>query len=133
MLRAALDGRPVNVYGLEYPTQDGSCIRDYVHVMDIAGAHVLALAKIDGLSDRIYNLGNAKGYSVLEVVETARRVIGINITVKQCPARSGDPAALVASSNRAAKELGWKSEYSDLENIIKSAWQWLKRHPNGYE
>ena len=133
VLKAALDGNPVPVFGTDYPTKDGSCIRDYVHVIDIARAHILALEKLEGLSGRVYNLGNAKGYSVIEVIEAARRVTGVNIPVKPCPRRPGDPAVLVASSNRAKEELGWKPKFSNLEAIIESAWKWIRRHPNGYE
>jgi len=133
VLKAARDGNPVPVFGTDYSTKDGSCIRDYVHVIDIARAHILALEKLEGLSGRVYNLGNAKGYSVMEVIEAARQVTGIDIPVKPCPRRYGDPAVLVASSNRAKEELGWKPGFSNLEAIIKSAWKWMREHPNGYE
>ncbi len=133
VLKAALDSNPVSVFGTDYPTKDGSCIRDYVHVIDIARAHSLALKKLGGLSGRAYNLGNEYGYSVMEVVEAANRVTGVNIPIERCPRRAGDPAVLVASSNRAKKELGWKPEFSSLGVIIESAWTWIQQHPNGYE
>lgn len=134
VLKAALNGNnPVSVFGTDYPTKDGSCIRDYVHVLDIAQAHLLALEKIDDLSGNIYNLGNGKGYSVLEVVKTAEQVVGVKIPTKICPRRLGDPATLVASSERAKRELGWKPQFSKLESIIESAWRWLKDHPDGYK
>ena len=134
VLKAALNGNnPVSVFGTDYPTKDGSCIRDYVHVLDIAQAHLLALEKIDDLSGNIYNLGNGKGYSVLEVVKTAEEVVGVKIPTRFCPRRLGDPATLVASSERARRELGWKPQFSKLENIIESAWRWLKDHPDGYK
>lgn len=134
VLKAALNGNnPVSVFGTDYPTKDGSCIRDYVHVLDIAQAHLLALEKIDDLSGNIYNLGNGKGYSVLEVVKTAEEVVGVKIPIKFCPRRLGDPVTLVASSERARRELGWKPQFSKLENIIESAWWWLKDHPDGYK
>jgi UDP-glucose 4-epimerase len=134
ILRAALNGdNPVSVFGTDYPTKDRSCIRDYVHVSDIAQAHLVALEKIDDLSGNIYNLGNGKGYSVLEVIKTAEEVVGVKIPIKFCPRRLGDPATLVASSERAKRELGWKPQFSKLEDIIGSAWRWLKDHPDGYK
>jgi UDP-glucose 4-epimerase len=147
VLRAGLNGAPaVSIFGTDYPTKDGTCIRDYVHVLDIAQAHVLALKKLDslipdpctptprdwGLGGRAYNLGNGEGYSVLEVIETARKVTGVNIPVKASGRRPGDPAVLVASSHLAKTELGWTPRFSDLESIIESAWRWMKEHPYGY-
>lgn len=133
VLKAALNkNSPVAIFGADYPTKDGSCVRDYVHVVDIARAHHLALERIENLSG-VYNLGNGEGYSVLEVVETARKVTGINISTEVHPKRVGDPAVLVASSSRAKSELGWKPIYPELKNIIESAWNWMSKHPNGYE
>jgi len=132
VLRAALNGTPVSVFGTDYPTEDGSCVRDYVHVADIARAHVLALDKIDTLRSAAYNLGNGDGYSVLEVVNAAGKVTGADIPAKVCPRRSGDPAVLVASSDRAKSELGWKPLFPELEQILDSAWTWATRHPRGY-
>ena len=123
---------PVYIFGSDYPTRDGSPVRDYVHVADIAKAHVMALGKIDSLSSRVYNLGNGNGYSVLEVIETARRVTGVDIPVELCARRPGDPSELVASSNRAKEEMGWSPQFPDLEAIIESAWRWMLKHPNGY-
>ena len=133
ILKAALsrDGR-VSVFGTDYPTKDGSCVRDYIHVADVAQAHVLALEKLDSLSGNVYNLGNGEGYSVLEAIRVAERVVGRNIPVEFCSRRSGDPVTLVASSKRAARELGWKSEFPGLEPIIESAWRWIREHPDGY-
>jgi len=134
VLKAALNNNnPVSIFGTDYLTKDGSCIRDYIHVIDIARAHILALEKLETLSNRVYNLGNGEGYSVLEVVEAARKITKANIPVKVSHRRSGDPAVLVASSNRAKSELGWKPQSSELENIIESAWKWMKRYPNGYK
>ena len=134
VLKAALNGNnPVSVFGTDYPTKDGSCIRDYIHVSDIAQAHLLALEKIGDLSGNIYNLGNGKGHSVLEVIKTTEEVVGVKIPAKFCPRRLGDPATLVASSERARRELGWKPQFSKLEDIIESAWRWLKDHPDGYK
>jgi UDP-glucose 4-epimerase len=123
----------VAVFGTDYATKDGSCIRDYVHVVDIAGAHILALERIEQLSGNVYNLGNGHGYSVFEVIEMAQKVTGIEIAVKFCPKRIGDPPVLVANYNRARSELGWKIKYPALEAIIGSAWEWLCEHPFGYE
>jgi UDP-glucose 4-epimerase len=133
VLRAASNGKSVSVFGTDYPTTDGSCIRDYVHVADIAGAHVLALQKIDFLNGRAYNLGNQQGYSVTEVIHVARQVTRVEIPVEVSPRRSGDPAVLVASSSLARSELGWKPRFPQLEPIIESASRWITRQPRGYE
>jgi UDP-glucose 4-epimerase len=122
----------VSIFGSDYPTKDGSCIRDYVHVLDIAQAHVLALENLENLHGRAYNLGSGEGYSVLEVVEAARKVTGFEIPVRICPRRLGDPAILVASSKRAKSELGWDPKFPELVPIIESAWSWMMRHPQGY-
>jgi UDP-glucose 4-epimerase len=134
ILRAALNSeKPVSIFGTDYPTRDGTCLRDYCHVMDIARAHVLALEKLDDLSGRAYNLGNGGGYSVMEVIEAVKKVTGMNISVGFDRRRPGDPAVLVASSNRAKSELGWKPEYVEIEGIIETAWKWMRLYPNGYE
>lgn len=124
---------PVKVFGADYQTKDGSCIRDYVHVKDIAQAHVLALDKLADTSSGAYNLGNGAGYSVFEVVRTAEKVAGVKIPVKVSSRRPGDPAVLVASSNKAKQELSWKPQFPELESIVESAWKWLSEHPDGYE
>lgn len=128
----ARDGGLVSIFGSDYPTKDGSCIRDYVHVIDIAQAHVLALAGLDALSGKAYNLGSGSGYSVLEVVATARKVTGCEIRAEISPRRPGDPAVLVASASRAKAELGWEPRFPKLEPIIDSAWKWMRNHPDGY-
>jgi len=134
VLKAALSSdKPVPIFGMDYPTKDGTCIRDYVHVVDIAQAHILAMEKLEKLSGSFYNLGNGEGYSVLEVIEMAKKVTGVEIPTKIHQRRLGDPAVLVASSSRAKSDLGWKPEFPELENIIESAWKWMKEHPNGYE
>ena len=134
IFRAALDsGCPVTVFGKDYPTRDGTCERDYVHVRDIAQAHILSLAKLDELSGQAYNLGSGQGYSVLEVVREVGRVSGHDIPIEYTPRRAGDPAVLLASSRRARSELGWKPEFSDLDVIIESAWKWISQHPEGYQ
>jgi UDP-glucose 4-epimerase len=132
VLKAAREGTKVRVFGTDYPTRDGSCIRDYVHVRDIAQAHVLALDKLAGLTGRAYNLGNGDGYSVLEVIVAAEKVCGCKINVELSPRRPGDPAVLLASSARAKSELGWRPHFSDISAILKSAWQWMQAYPEGY-
>ncbi|MEG1594033.1 MAG: UDP-glucose 4-epimerase GalE [Oscillibacter sp.] len=123
----------VSVFGSDYPTVDGTCVRDYIHVTDLAQAHILALDYLmrGGKSD-VFNLGNGVGFTVQEVIETARRVTGDPIPAVLSPRRAGDPAQLVASSEKAKKILGWKPQYADLETIISSAWAWHKDHPHGY-
>lgn len=133
VLKAAMDGgAPITVFGTDYPTKDGSCVRDYIHVSDIARAHILALGKIDELSGEGYNLGSTTGYSVLEVIDVARRVTGKSIPVTLSKRREGDPPVLIASSGRAKKELGWEPKSSSIEEIIGSAWSFVKAHPHGY-
>jgi UDP-glucose 4-epimerase len=122
----------VDVFGTDYPTIDGTCVRDYIHVTDLAAAHALALEHLSSGSC-VYNLGNGQGFSVRQVIETAREVTGHAILVREGPRRAGDPALLVASSERLQKELGWVPRIPDLRAIIDSAWQWRSRHPDGYE
>jgi len=114
----------IKVFGRDYPTPDGTCIRDYVHVQDLARAHLLALEALKERDKLIYNLGNGVGFSVREVIESARRVTGHPIPVEECPRRPGDPAVLIAGSEKIGAELGWKPEYSGLDEIIDSAWKW---------
>lgn len=118
----------IRMYGDDYPTPDGTCVRDYIHVSDLAEAHVLALAALDGATaPLIYNLGNGQGFSVKEVVQSARRVTGHAIPAEIHPRRPGDPAVLVASSAKAIRELGWKPRYTELDGIIRTAWAWHQR------
>ncbi|MGO4111071.1 UDP-glucose 4-epimerase GalE [Paenibacillus sp. YAF4_2] len=135
VLQAALGQRPhISVFGDDYATPDGTCIRDYIHVSDLADAHVLAVDKLrEGADSAIYNLGNGQGFSVKEVIEIARTVTEREIKAVIEPRRAGDPATLVASSERARKELGWKPSRDNLEDIIRSAWNWHVNHPNGYK
>jgi UDP-glucose 4-epimerase len=134
VLEAALGKRPhISVFGDDYATEDGTCIRDYIHVSDLADAHVLAVQKLRGGSESsVYNLGNGHGFSVKQVIEIARYVTGREIPAVIEPRRAGDPAVLVASSDRARKELGWNPTRSALENIIQSAWNWHVSRPDGY-
>jgi UDP-glucose 4-epimerase len=135
VLQTALGKRPhVEVFGDDYPTKDGTCIRDYIHVRDLAQAHLLALERLlNGRSGGVYNLGNGAGYSVKEVVQVARDVTGKSIPVRVITRRAGDPAVLVGSSLRAITDLGWKPEFGDLKAIIGTAWRWHQAHPNGYK
>ncbi len=132
-LQAAAGRRPViEVYGEDYPTRDGTCVRDYIHVIDLARAHILAL-KVEEQGSRIYNLGcGGEGYSVREVIDTARKVTGKAIPIRIASRRAGDPAVLVASSEKIKQELGWTPQYQDLRVIIESAWRWMLAHPDGY-
>ena len=120
----------IRIYGSDYPTPDGTCIRDYIHVSDLAAAHLLALEALENHGRLIFNLGNGKGFSVREVIESARRVTGHPIPAEIHPRRAGDPAVLVASSEKAIKELGWTPRYADLDEIVRSAWQWHQKHYN---
>ncbi len=120
------------VYGDDYPTRDGTCVRDYIHVIDLARAHILALKVLEEGS-RVYNLGcGGQGYSVQQVIDTARQVTGKKVSVRIGPRRAGDPATLIASSDKIKRELGWSPQHQDLNVIIESAWRWLLAHPKGY-
>ncbi|HOQ15826.1 MAG TPA: UDP-glucose 4-epimerase GalE [Defluviitaleaceae bacterium] len=134
ILQVALGKRKeIMIFGDDYNTHDGTCIRDYIHVTDLAHAHILALEKLkkDGPS-AIYNLGNGQGFSVKETIEAAKKVTKKDIPVKIVGRRAGDPAVLVASSDKIKKELGWEAQYKSLEEIIETAWNWHLSHPNGY-
>jgi UDP-glucose 4-epimerase len=133
ILQVALGKREsVSIYGSDYATPDGTCVRDYVHVSDLASAHLLALESLREKDKMIYNLGNGQGFSVREVIETARRVTGHPIPVRAVERRPGDPAVLVASSEKIKRELSWRPQYASLEAIVRSAWEWFRAHPNGY-
>lgn len=135
ILNVALGKRDeILIFGDDYNTKDGSCIRDYIHVSDLASAHSLALKRLmNGGESRIYNLGNGTGFSVKEMIDIARKVTGHEIPAKVAPRRAGDPAILIASSEKAMKELNWKPKFNSVETIIETAWNWHKNHPNGYE
>lgn len=134
ILRVALGQRQdIAIYGDDYPTPDGTCIRDYIHLADLASAHILALQALAERDRLVYNLGSGQGYSVREVIEMARKVTGHPIPAVHSPRRTGDAARLVASPTLIQRELGWKAVHSDLENIMRSAWAWHQGHPRGYE
>jgi UDP-glucose 4-epimerase len=132
-LQAANGTRPdVQIFGDDYPTRDGTCVRDYIHVIDLARAHILAL-DILGERSAIYNLGcGGDGYTVTEVIDAAREVTGREIATRTVKRRAGDPSVLIASSDKIKQELGWSPKYQDLKLIIQSAWDWMREHPEGY-
>ena len=135
ILQTALGQREkIMIFGDDYNTKDGTCVRDYIHVSDLANAHLLSLERLKagGLST-IFNLGNGKGFSVKEVIDTAEKVTGLKINSEITRRRAGDPAVLIASSNKALTELNWKPKYDSLNTIIETAWHWHLNHPNGYE
>lgn len=134
ILKTALGQRDkISVFGEDYATPDGSCIRDYIHVMDIASAHILGMEKLlAGGESNVYNLGDGKGFSVKEVIAKTKVLTGKAFSVEVTARRAGDPAELIASSQKARQELGWTPAYSDLDNIIKTAWKWHQNHPQGY-
>lgn len=126
--------KTISIFGDDYPTKDGTCVRDYIHVTDLAQAHILALDYLmAGGSSDVFNLGNGVGFTVKEVIDVARKVTGDEIPAEIAPRRAGDPAQLIASSKKAIDILGWKPEYDSLETIVSSAWNWHKNHPKGYE
>lgn len=135
ILKVALGQSPyVAVFGNDYPTRDGTCVRDYIHVFDIAKAHILALKHLENKGyNKVYNLGCGKGYSVNEVIEAAKKITNTQIKTKIHCRRPGDPVVLVADPKLAQRQLGWSPLYSDMENIIDSAWRWQKAHPHGYK
>jgi UDP-glucose 4-epimerase len=122
----------IQIYGTDYPTPDGTCIRDYIHIEDLCRAHLLALEKLDRNSELIYNLGNGKGYSVKEVIDTVKKVSGKEFKVAETDRRPGDPPILTSDATKAGTELEWKPEFPELEKIIATAWQWHNEHPDGY-
>lgn len=134
ILQAARDPKgEVKIYGTDYPTDDGTCIRDYVHVVDLCSAHVLALEKMSEGSGDVFNIGSESGFSVREVIAACRQVTGADLKVKEEARRAGDPAILVASSRKIREVLGWKREYPDIQTIVAHAWKWHTTHPNGYQ
>ncbi len=132
ILQVALGQRShIEIFGTDYPTKDGTCVRDYIHVIDLAQAHILALEDLDNGS-RKYNLGNGRGYSIREVIQTVQDVTGQQIATVDGPRRPGDPDILIAGSESIQQELGWQPQYPDLHTIVESAWSWHQKHPDGY-
>ena len=132
VLKVALGKREkITIFGDDYPTRDGTCVRDYIHISDLASAHILALRSLDQGS-RVHNLGNGQGFTVKEVIQMAREVTGHPIPAEVGARRPGDPAVLVASSERIRQELGWQPRFADLRAIVSTAWEWHRRHPDGY-
>ena len=119
--------KSIKIFGKDYPTKDGTCVRDYIHVRDLAEAHLLALAALENRSRLIYNIGNGQGFTVREVIESVKRVTRKDVLVEECPRREGDPAVLVASSEKIKSELGWKPHFAELDRIIESAWDWHQK------
>lgn len=133
VLDAAAGRRPpVKVFGLDYPTPDGTCVRDYVHVADVARAHLAALPRLDDIGLDVFNIGSETGFTVKQVIDTVGAVLGRPVPWEAAPRRAGDPAVLVASARRARERLGWAPQHSTLETIVESAWRWRERHPKGY-
>ncbi len=132
LLEAAGSGEVVDIFGTDYPTADGTCVRDFVHVSDIAGAHLLALDGIDSLGIAFFNIGSGTGHTVRQVVDTVRSVTGCEVTSRASARRPGDPAVLVASSDLIRRELGWRPAFPELSSIVDSAWKWSVAHPDGY-
>ena len=132
VLQVAMGKREkVLIFGADYPTRDGTCVRDYIHLLDLAQAHILALRALDGGS-RVYNLGNGEGFTVKEVIDAASQITGKKIRAEIGPRRAGDPAVLVAASGRIRQELGWTPQFPNVREIVESAWRWHQAHPNGY-
>ena len=134
VIQTALKKRPqIDIFGTDYPTPDGTCIRDYIHVDDLAEAHALALERMTPGQKLAFNLGTGRGYSVREVIRTVEAVSERKVPVRECPRREGDPAELVAAPARAMRELGWKPHYVELEQIVETAWNWHRIHPDGFK
>ncbi|MFN4260591.1 MAG: UDP-glucose 4-epimerase GalE [Gemmataceae bacterium] len=132
-IQAAQGLRPeLEIFGTDYPTPDGTCIRDYIHVDDLAEAHVLALERLEAGQRKCYNLGIGRGFSVREVIRTVAEVTGKPVPVREGPRRPGDPPALVAASDRIQQDLGWRPRYTDLRAIVETAWNWHRKHPRGF-
>ncbi|UCF43094.1 MAG: UDP-glucose 4-epimerase GalE [Planctomycetota bacterium] len=132
-IRAAMGkASEVKIYGTDYPTEDGTCIRDYIHVEDLCRAHLLALNKLEASRELVYNLGNGNGHSVREVIETVKKVSGKDFKVVDSERRPGDSPVLTSDATKAMNELGWKTEFTELEKIVETAWKWHNEHPDGY-
>jgi UDP-glucose 4-epimerase len=134
VIQAAMGKREdIRIFGTDYPTPDGTCIRDYIHIEDLCSAHLLALVKLGAESELVYNLGNGKGYSVRQVIEAVKKVSGKDFKVTETERRPGDPPVLTSDATKAITELGWKTKFPKLEKIVQTAWQWHNEYPSGYE
>jgi len=134
IIQAAMGKRDnIKIFGTDYPTEDGTCVRDYIHIEDLCKAHLLALKKLDSEPELVYNLGNGTGYSVRQVIDTVRKVSGKDFKVVETDRRPGDPPVLTADASKARRELGWSTDFPELETIVESAWKFHNTHPNGYE
>ncbi|MEN6576937.1 MAG: NAD-dependent epimerase/dehydratase family protein, partial [Phycisphaerales bacterium] len=133
IIQAAMGKRAdIKVYGSDYPTPDGTCIRDYIHIDDLCRAHLLALDKLSECTEMAYNLGNGQGYSVRQVIDTVKRVSGRDFTVVEAGRRAGDPPILTSDATKARRELGWQPQKPGLEDMVATAWKWHTEHPDGY-
>jgi len=133
IIQAALGVRPqIKIFGTDYPTPDGTCIRDYIHVSDLADAHAAVMNALKPGDERFYNLGIGKGYSVREIIESVRRVSGRDFKVEEVARRPGDPAALYADASKIKRELGWTAKITDIDEVVRTAWNWFAKHPRGY-
>jgi UDP-glucose 4-epimerase len=133
IIHAAMGKRDnIKIFGTDYPTPDGTCVRDYIHIEDLAKAHLLALARLDQETEQVYNLGNGKGHTVRQVIDCVRKVSGKDFKVIETTRRPGDPPVLTADAAKAQKILGWKTDYPELEKIVESAWRFHTAHPQGY-
>ncbi|MBL7153190.1 MAG: UDP-glucose 4-epimerase GalE [Phycisphaerae bacterium] len=133
-IQAAMGKRAeITIFGTDYGTPDGTCIRDFIHIDDLCAAHLLALDKLETSSELVYNLGNANGYSVREVIETVKKVSGRDFKIVEAPRRPGDPPVLTSDATKARAELGWETEKPNLEEMVAGAWQWHNEHPDGYQ
>ena len=134
VIQAAMGKRKdIKIFGTDYNTPDGTCVRDYIHIEDLCGAHLLALKKLEHDSELVYNLGNGKGYSVRQVIEAVKKISGKDFKVIETQRRPGDPAVLTSNASKAKTELGWEPKFPDLEQIVTTAWQWHNNYPNGYD
>lgn len=134
IIQAALGKRTdIKIYGTDYPTPDGTCVRDYIHIEDLCRAHLLALEKLNDNSELIYNLGNGKGFSVRQVIDTVKEVSGKDFKVVETDRRPGDPPILIADAKKARNKLGWQPQIPQLEKIVSTAWNWHNKYPNGYQ
>ena len=133
IIQAAMGKRAdIKIFGTDYPTDDGTCVRDYIHIQDLCAAHLLALARLDNETELVYNLGNSTGYSVRQVIDVVKAVSGKDFNVIETDRRPGDPPVLTADASKAISELGWKTEFPQLETIVETAWKWHNENPDGY-